>query len=98
MIQYRFPEEKVIMLHYARALNNPEVEAIIQQGQVANKEQAKCLAEFFWQMIDQMVIDRDNKIVVEGQSDLEAWGEYIFESVRSYLHNNGYADEWEIYA
>lgn len=98
MIQYRFPEEPVIMLHYARLLKNSEVEIIVQQGQVTNKEQAKCLAKFFWQMIDQMVIDRDNKVVVEGQADLEAWGEYIFESVRSYLHSNGYANEWEMYA
>lgn len=41
-------------------------------------------------MVDEIVIDQDAGEVVAGQEDLEACNEYVFESIRAYLRNNGY--------
>lgn len=95
MIQYRFPEENTFILHYARTLNRPEVEKIIEAGCVTSSEEASLLSSFFWDMVDEIVKDKKRRAVVAGQSDLEAWNEYVFESIRSYLRSNGYEKEWD---
>lgn len=95
MIEYKFPEEKNIILHYARILGRQDIETIISQGQVNSSDQAASLSRFFWDMTDEIVKDIQENRVVEGQSDLEAWNEYIFESIRAYLRNIGYEKEWD---
>lgn len=47
MIQYKFPEEKNFIIHYARVLNRPKVEKIIEAGCVKSSEEASQLASFF---------------------------------------------------
>ncbi len=94
MIEYKFKEEKDFVLHYAIALNNPVVESIIYAGQVCSSSEANELAKFFWEMVDEIVKDKDQHKIIAGQSDLEAWNEYVFESIRSYLINSGYESEW----
>jgi hypothetical protein len=98
MIPYKFPEEKEILLHYARFLGNVEAEEIIVKDRVDNSAEATHLAKFFWAMVDQSVKDIESGKDVLGQKDLEAWNDYIFQSVRSYLRNNGYDREWEAVA
>jgi hypothetical protein len=78
VIQYKFPEEKDFLLHYAKKLRNPEVETIILAGEVKSSEEANALSKFFWEMVDEIVIDKDAGEVVAGQGDLEAWNEYVF--------------------
>ncbi len=95
MIQYKFPEEKDFLLNYAKKLGNQQVEDIILAGEVKSSDEANALSEFFWKMTDQVVIDKDAGEVVAGQEDLEAWNEYVFESIRAYLRNNGYEKEWD---
>lgn len=95
MIQYKFPEEKDFLLHYAKKLRNEQVENIILAGEVKSSDEANALSKFFWEMVDQIVIDKDAGEVVAGQEDLEAWNEYVFESIRAYLRNNGYEKEWD---
>jgi hypothetical protein len=95
MIEYKFPEEKAFILHYATKLNNPKVKSIITAGQVVNSDEAHALAKFFWEMVDEIVKDIENGSEVAGQRDLEAWNEYVFESIRAYLRNNGYESEWD---
>ncbi|HTF83656.1 MAG TPA: hypothetical protein VL987_03665 [Cellvibrio sp.] len=98
MIKYKFEEEKDFILHYARELDRPIVVKVIEAGQAVSSEEANALAQFFWDMVDEIVKDKKNGKVVAGQSDLEAWNEYVFESIRSYLRNNGYEQEWENHA
>lgn len=98
MIEYKFPEEKDFLLHYAKKMNRPLVEQVIDAGEARSTAEAEALAEFFWEMTDEIVKDKKTGEVVAGQSDLEAWNEYVFESVRAYLRNNGYEAEWEKYA
>ena len=98
MIEYKFPEEKDFLLHYAIKLNRPLVSKIMLSNEAKNSIEAEALAEFFWDMVDQVVKDKKVGEIVAGQSDLEAWNEYVFESIRAYLRNNGYEAEWEKYA
>ena len=98
MIEYKFEEEKDFILHYAKKLNRPLVIKVIESGQAASSEEADALAQFFWDMVDEIVKDKKNGEVVAGQSDLEAWNEYVLESIRAYLRNSGYESEWEKHA
>ncbi|WP_444943056.1 hypothetical protein ACJJIK_13580 [Microbulbifer sp. ZKSA006] len=95
MIKYRFNEEKDIILHYANALGDKKTSAIIFNGMVSDSEEAFHLAKFFWAMVDLSVEDIEKGTMVCGHKDLEAWNEYIMNSLRSYLRSSGYADEWE---
>ena len=95
MIEYKFPEEKEFILHYAKILNKPKIIAIINTGYVNSSKDAFLLAKFFWEMVDEIVKDKESHKVIAGQTDLEAWNEYVFESIRAYLRNNGYEKEWD---
>jgi hypothetical protein len=95
MILYKFKEEKDFILHYAKKLKNTVVERIILDGDVKFPEDADELARFFWEMVDAIVEDKENNTLVPGFSDLEAWNEYVFESIRAYFRNNGYEKEWD---
>ncbi|WP_020406411.1 hypothetical protein [Hahella ganghwensis] len=95
MIKYRFTEEKQIVLHYAKALGDQKTIHIINAGVVSSSEEAIHLSRFFWKMVDLSVADIDNGVTVCGKKDLEAWNEYIMDSIRSYLRKSGYSKEWE---
>ncbi|PUA29017.1 MAG: hypothetical protein B0W54_10630 [Cellvibrio sp. 79] len=95
MIQFSHEKEKEILLHYAKKLNKPLIEQIINSGHVSSSQEASALSKFFWEMVDAIVEDKKSSAVVEGQTDLEAWNEYVFESIRAHLRNNGYTKEWD---
>lgn len=95
MIKYRFEEEKEIILHYANILNDQKVCSIIALDEVSNAEDALHLAKFFWTMVDLSVEDIEKGVSVCGHKDLEAWNEYIMDSLRAYLRSSGYANEWD---
>ncbi|WP_444927088.1 hypothetical protein ACJJI4_03615 [Microbulbifer sp. TRSA002] len=95
MIKYRFEEEKDIILHYANLLDDQKTSLIISKGVVSDRDEAFHLAKFFWSMVDLSVEDIEEERLVCGHKDLEAWNEYIMNSLRSYLRSSGYADEWE---
>lgn len=71
---------------------------MLAAGEVLTSAEAEALAKFFWDMTDEIVKDKKNCEIVAGQSDLEAWNEYVFETIRAYLRNNDYETEWEKYA
>lgn len=52
-------EEKETIHHYAKALNNISIESILQNDGIKTSEEAKELARFFWQMMDQTVNDSE---------------------------------------
>lgn len=95
MIRYRFPEEREFVLHYVKKLERKDVENIIDKGCVSSSTEAVVLSTFFWDMVDEVVKDTKKGTVVAGQNDLEAWNEYVFESIRAYLRNNGFQKEWD---
>jgi hypothetical protein len=95
VIEYRFPEEKDFLLHYAKVLDQPRIEQIVRRGAVSSASDAAALAKFIWSMADRAAADRKNAVTVAGQRDLEAWTEYVFQTVRSHLLGAGYEKEWE---
>ena len=95
MIEYKFPEEKLVALHYAQKLTNTAAENILLAGSVANSEQAKVLSQFYWAMVDAAVQDQGSGIAVLEQEGVEHWLEYIFHTFNGYLVSNGYEDEWD---
>ena len=95
MIKYRHPEEKEVLLHYARTLNHKNIETILTKGKIESAEEAKALAHFFWIMVDQTVIDAENGVAVIGQTNLESWCEYIMQSLRSHFIATGHMQIWE---
>lgn len=95
MIKYKFPEEKDFILHYARKLGQVEVERTVLNGEARSSQDAVILSRFFWQMVDESVKDKKQRTIVAGQSDLQAWNEYVFDSLRAHLRSRGYQAEWD---
>lgn len=52
MIEFKFPEEKTIALHYANVMGNEEAKTIIENGFVNDRKQALALTKFYgkWSM------------------------------------------------
>ncbi len=94
MIEYKYPEEKEILLHYANVLNNQKVKYLIQIGFVHNSSEAKILANFYRAMVDQAVRDEGREISSIEPEGVEAWMEYIFHSINGYMVSNGYETQW----
>ena len=95
MINYKFPEEKPFLLHYASVLGRSDIESILQTDTIADSKQAQSLAQFIWQLTDQVILDVKAGKSVNGDSDLAAMNEYVFDTIRAALYNNGYSAEWE---
>ncbi|MGZ0077839.1 hypothetical protein JWZ98_20595 [Methylomonas sp. EFPC1] len=94
MIAYKYPEEKEILMHYAHKLQANGIIEIIDKGYVKNAHEAKLLTAFFWQMVDESVKDAEQGFDAAGHRDLQAYDEYIMNTLRSYLVNAGYEKEW----
>ena len=92
MINFKTKEEKELLLHYADVFDNDTVKRILDEG-VKNSDEAKVLAKFYWDMLDQTVIDEKNgKFICE---DLDYYLESILYLIGGYLRLNGYAAEWD---
>ncbi|WP_444994899.1 hypothetical protein [Aliikangiella sp. IMCC44359] len=96
MIEYKYPEEKEITLHYARLLNDSEVEAILIRGYVKNSSEALRLKDFYWVMVEQSVKDQGEGVDILMNEGIESWMEYIFHSFNGYLVSSGYETEWDV--
>lgn len=95
MIEYKYPEEKLILIHYAKLLSDIDAEQIITDGHVKNKSQAIALRKFYWSMVDQAVTDEGVGVPVMELEGHAHWLEYIFHSLNGYLVSNGYENEWD---
>jgi hypothetical protein len=96
MIEYRFPEEKAILLHYAEKMHSDEVKKIITKGYVEGRSEAKVLSQFYWSMVDVAVDDEGRGVATLESEGVAAWMEYIFHSLNGYLVSNGYAEKWDV--
>ena len=94
-IQFRFPEEKQALLHYAKILGNKQIEQILSNEGAKNPNEARELASFFWKMVDQTVIDSEQNITVAGYTNLESLCEDVMQSLRSHFIATGYMEIWE---
>ena len=95
MIQYQYPKEKELLLHYAHQSKDEQAIAIINKGTVSSSDEASHLSSFFWRFVDLTIADIDKKSTVLGESSLEEWTEIILQTLRSYVIASGYEKEWE---
>ena len=94
MIEFSHQEEKQIALFYAQKLGADVAFNIIESEQVRNSQEARALAKFYWDMVNETVKEKDAGID-NGFGDLDMWLEYICNTFFFYLSNNGYEAEWE---
>lgn len=95
MIEYRFPEEKSVLLHYAEKMHSDLAREIILKGYAESRSEARALSEFYWSMVD-MAVDEDGRGVPLLEAEgVAAWMEYIFHTLNSYFVSQGYVDEWD---
>ncbi|MCX2843224.1 hypothetical protein OQJ59_16570 [Microbulbifer thermotolerans] len=95
MIEYKYPEEREILVHYAEKMKNEAVLNILQNNLVSNREQALELSKFYWSMLDVAAEDQGSGVPILEKEGIEQWMEYIFHSLNSYLVSNGYEQEWD---
>ena len=93
MIKYKFKEEKEIVLHYAKLLNDKIALEILSRDDVNSAEDVKALAKFYWDMVDLNV--KESQLGKEAFNDMEKWLERIYTSFHIYLNNIGYGDVWD---
>jgi hypothetical protein len=84
MIEYKYPEEKTLLMSYAARLGGARVEAILARDTIESEEDARALATFFWHMVDASLDD-----------DIEVWHERIHNTLYGALAKAGYGDIWD---
>ncbi|GLS26757.1 hypothetical protein GCM10007877_24760 [Marinibactrum halimedae] len=95
MINFKYPKEKEISLHYANAFSDLLVEKILNGTDVSNSDEALHLSKFYWEMVDALVEDASKNNLICGELNLQEWSELIFNSFRSYIRNAGFSTEWD---
>jgi len=56
MIQYKYPEEKIVAVSFALLLNDETTQTILEKGFVASRNEAIHLSQFFWRMIENLLL------------------------------------------
>lgn len=95
MIEYRYPEEQAILLHYADKMQRAEAKAILLNSIVHDKSEALILSKFYWDMLDIAADDQGEGVELLEKEGIEVWMEYIFHSLNGYLVSNGYEEQWD---
>lgn len=93
MIEYKFKEEKEIILHYAQLLHADAALKVINEGSVRNETDVKTIAKFYWDMVDISVTEDEQQ--TGKYEDMEKWLERIYTSFHIYFNNIGYGDIWD---
>ncbi len=64
----RYPHVRDLILHYAAALREPAVPAMLSEG-VRTAQQAEQLSLFIWRMVEHMHQDERDQVQVLGATD-----------------------------
>ncbi len=95
MIKYKFEEEVVFLKYFAQLLADSQTLDIIDRGSVENAEEAKCLSQFFWRMVDASIIEENKGTEFPWVESCEFWNEKLMNSIAGYLEQSGYEQQWE---
>lgn len=95
MIEYKYPEEEAILLHYADKLVDEKARSILENRGVKDSAEAEILSAFYWKMLEVMADDGGKGVPVLEREGFEAWAEYIFHSLNGYFVSNGHESEWD---
>ena len=91
MIEYTYDEEKVVAFFMADQLNDFLTKAIIQKGEVSNKQEAIHLSKFFWEMVNRSA---EGGLVLPCEGSSQYWAEKLYNSFGGYLERAGYEEQW----
>lgn len=95
MIEYQYKEEKDFAIHYAIELERQTVLSILNRGYVENKEEAKELSMFFWDMVDKSIEDEKSGVTNKWQDESKFWTEKLLQTISGHLEDSGYSEIWE---
>ena len=100
----RDDKAKQVAMYYAEKLQCSLVLDIFSQTShdhsrqlkdIANKEEAVILSQFFWDAFDAAAQDREAGIVVLGEANLAPWFERLMHIIGGHLVQLGYQTEWD---
>ena len=75
MIQFSHEKEKEILLHYVNLLSNIDVVNLVSEGVIKDKNQARNIARFYWEMVDKSV--EEDELGTGANENMERWLERI---------------------
>ena len=92
MIQYKYPEEKIVALTFAELLQDNTAKKILELGSVNSREEAIHLSQFFWRMIEKSA---QGGVLLPCDGSSEYWTEKLYNSLGGHLEQAGYGAEWD---
>lgn len=95
MINYKYEEEKIVALHFAKRLNETKVLSIIENGDIKSTEEAELLSKFFWNMNRKAISDDSDGLKIPCEGSSEYWIEKIYNTWEGYMLKNGFISEWD---
>ena len=95
MINFKFPEEKAYITHFAEKMGDQKALALIDAGEVGSEQDAVHLSLFFWRMVDQSIEDEEQDSPRLFNETNEFWNEKIMYSISGYLQRAGFEHIWE---
>ena len=95
MINYQFKEEKDFATHYAKELDRPIVLSVLSRGSVENKDEAKELSVFFWDMVNKTIEEEKLGITNKWNEESKFLAEKLLQTLSGHLEALGYSDIWE---
>lgn len=95
MIQYHYPEERIVALHFARELHDPMSEKLLLQGFVETSAEATHLSRFFWQMVEASARRDASASPLPCEGSAQYWTEKLYNTLGGYLERAGFGHEWD---
>jgi hypothetical protein len=99
MLDFSGGDEKaeLVLLHYAKQFNDEFIIQLVERkADIQNRNEAICLAKFYWKILDSSAQDHENRVVVMGESDLQFWMERLLNIIGGYLSKIGYSHDWNV--
>lgn len=95
MIEFKYPEEEEILLHYASIMDCSRAAEILKNRKASNNAEAEILAKLYWDMLDIAADDQGKGVPILEKEGIEFWMEQIFHSLNGYFVSNGYEEQWD---
>lgn len=95
MIDFQTREVKDFALFYAKKIGNPKAVKIIERLEVTNIEEANCISNFFWDLVDAAIKERESDNAEKWDHGSEFLSEKVMYAISGYLERAGYENEWE---
>ena len=95
MIEFQTQEIKEFALFYAKRTGNTKAIEILENLEVANIEEANCISNFFWDLVDAAIKEQESGNTQSWDHGQEFLSEKVMYAISGYLERAGYENEWE---